>query len=281
MPELQINTSSYNSFVNSTKNIPLLSVDEEIRLFKLYQETGDSEAGRKIVESHLRFVIYIANTYKGYGFHVSELVQEGCVGLLKAMNRFNLEYDVKFVTYASHAIKAEIHNYAIKNYKIMKVATTSSQRKLFFNLKRVRDHLGWFREGEIEALAKELNVSVKDVKSMETRLLSYDVAFDTDTDTDTDEAAAPASPAEYLTARTDSEPAYVTIDEDFTSKLNASMMHALSELDDRSKDIIVSRWLSEDRATLKQLATRYNISFERIRQIESNVFRKLKRTIAP
>ena len=271
---LPVSTGSYEQFVHTVQDIKTLDAADERELIAQYQNNGDEEAGRKVIMSNLRFVVYIANSYNGYGFHTSELVQEGCVGLLKAFDRFDLSHGVRFSTFAVHWIKAEIHEYVLKNFKIMKVATTKAQRKLFFNLKKSKDRLGWFNSQEVKDLAEKLNVKPHEVLEMETRMTVYDEAFDGMDDNDDDDFIA--SPSDYLTEGDVGNPATIVANNE-TSEMNInSMLQAIEDLDPRMKDIVVSRWLSDDKATLKELAEKYGVSLERIRQLETKAFKYIK-----
>ena len=276
---MPIKTNSYEAFVDSIQGIPYLDSKEEIELFERYQEHNDLEAGQKIIMSHLRFVVYIATSYRGYGFNNNELVQEGCVGLLKAFEKFDLTHGVRFSTFAVHWIKAHIHEYVLKNFRIMKVATTKAQRKLFFNLKKSKDRLGWFNQSEVDDLADKLNVKPSEVVEMESRLTFYDESFDGYGDSDDDDFVL--SPSDYLSEGDVANPATIVANSDTSDKLTASMMAAFDKLDDRSKDIVHSRWMVDEPATLKTLSEKYGVSVERIRQVESQAFKKMKASIAP
>ncbi len=262
------------AYVQSVNSIPLLEVDRERELTsRLYYE-GDLEAARQLVMSHLRFVVYVARSYSGYGLQQADLIQEGNVGLMKAVKRFNPEYGVRLVSFAVHWIKAEIHEYILKNWRIVKVATTKAQRKLFFNLRSTTKSLGWMNESEVLRVADELGVEPVHVRQMEGRLSSRDEAFDGDMDDDEDFA----SPARYLESA-DSDPAQIVAFEDETSSSQSSLDAAFATLDERAQEIVRSRWLEENKVTLHELADRFGISAERVRQLEQNALKKLRKTI--
>jgi len=270
-----VNTASYEDFEQSIRHIPLLTAEEEIELFCRYQESGDDDICRKIIMSNLRFVVYIAKGYGGYGVPHNELVQEGCVGLLQAIDRFDVSHNVRFTTFAVTWIKSAILGFAIKNYKIMKVATTKTHRKLFFNLKSAKNHLGAFTHTEAITFADNMNVDVKDVLDMESRLMTSNPAFDVVRSAGEDEEDSPLVPSEYLSG--DDNPADLVMN----SAIGDGVMEAMSNLDDRMRDIVTSRWLSAEKSNLQELGEKYGVSAERIRQIEANAFKKLKLTLAP
>jgi RNA polymerase sigma-32 factor len=231
------------------------------------------DAARQLVLAHLRFVVHMSKTFSGYGLSQADLIQEGNVGLMKAVKRFNPEVGVRLVSFAVHWIKAEMHEYILRNWRIVKIATTKAQRKLFFNLRSSKKRLGWLNNEEAEAMAQDLGVDAKVVRQMEGRMASYDAAFDADSDSD-DEAAYKA-PAYYLEDQA-SDLATKVEEDEWEEVTNNSLHSAMSELDDRSKDILNSRWLSDTKATLHELADRYGISAERIRQLEKNAMNKIK-----
>ena len=239
---------------------------------------NDLDAARKLVLAHLRFVIYIAKTYSGYGLSEADLIQEGNVGLMKAIRKFNPETGVRLVSYAVHWIKAEIHEYVLKNWKIVKVATTKAQRKLFFNLRSKKKGLGWLTEEEVELMAKDLGVKTSEVREMEKRLSGIDMSFDPLSESDDEEASY--APSQFL-EDTEANPAEI-FEKDTINETNADQLYgAINQLDDRSRDILQDRWLADEKLTLHELADKYNISAERIRQIEKNAMKKIKQAFSP
>lgn len=271
-----ISDNSLDSYIYAVKSIPVLSAEEERELADRLYEAGDLEAARQLVMSHLRFVLYIANGYKGYGLPLTDLVQEGNVGLMKAVKRFNPQLGVRLVSFAVHWIRAEIHEYILRNWRIVKVVTTKAQRKLFFNLRSMKKRLGWMSHQEVETIAKDLGVSSKDVLEMEKRLSMQDVAFDVPVDSDEeDEIFAPAS---YLEDNR-YDPAKVIERNEWEEQGLGQLQNAFKKLDQRSQDILQRRWLNEEKATLQELAQQYQVSAERIRQIENNAIKKLKKNI--
>ncbi|MDH3635751.1 MAG: RNA polymerase sigma factor RpoH [Gammaproteobacteria bacterium] len=272
MPVLR-GSSNLDAYIQAARSVPILSAEEEYALAKDLQETGNIESAQKLVLPHLRFVIKIANNYAGYGLAVPDLIQEGSIGLMKAVKRFRPEVGVRLVSFAVHWIKAEIHEYILKNWRIVKVATTKSQRKLFFKLRSQKKRLGWFKSEEIDHVAETLGVTRENVIEMENRLNNYDVAFDISGDDDDDTAYL--APANSLTSNTPSPE--LLLEAQDTEQNNAHMLgEALENLDDRSKAIVTRRWLIEPKATLHELADEYGVSAERIRQIESNAFKSMK-----
>lgn len=267
---------SVEAYAQSVKLIPVLTTDEEKELAERYHQEGDLEAARKLVISHLRFVLYIAHGYRGYGLPLADLIQEGNIGLMKAVKRFDPNVGVRLVSFAVHWIRAEIHEYILRNWRIVKVVTTKAQRKLFFNLRSMKKRLGWLSHEEVQNVAKDLGVSTKDVLEMEKRLSSTDVAFDAPNDaSDEDEAFTPAA---YLQdCRYD--PAHIVEKEEWEVHGQQQLSNAFALLDTRSQDIIQKRWLNEEKATLQELAEQYKVSAERIRQIESDAIKRLKKKI--
>ena len=264
------------SYISSVYGIGILSAEEERKLAEELYYRDDLEAARKLVLAHLRFVVHIAKTYSGYGLSEADLIQEGNIGLMKAVRRFNPEIGVRLVSFAVHWIKAEMHEYILRNWKIVKIATTKAQRKLFFNLRSKKKSLSWLTEAEIKAISKDLNVKPSDVKEMEKRLSGLDLSFDPLDNKEEDEI--PFSPARYL-EDSSADPAEI-FEKETLSKLNSDSLHkALQNLDDRSREIIQDRWLNEDKYTLLDLAEKYNISAERVRQIEQNAMKKIRRSI--
>ena len=265
--------ANLESYIQAASRIPILTVDEERALSaRLYHE-GDVDAARQLILSHLRFVIHIARSYSGYGLNQSDLVQEGNVGLMKAVKRFNPEYGVRLVSFAVHRIKAEIHEFILRNWRSVKVATTKAQRKLFFNLRGQKKKLAWLSHDELNAVAADLGVEARVVREMEGRLSSHDTAFDGPMNDDEDNAYQ--APAYYLEDHR-SNPATQLERSNWTEDSNGRLMQALSNLDDRSQDILRERWLSETKSTLHQLADRYGVSAERIRQLEKNAMKKIR-----
>lgn len=266
-------SSNLDAYIQAARSIPILSAEEEYALAKDLQETGNIASAQKLVLPHLRFVIKIANNYAGYGLAVPDLIQEGSIGLMKAVKRFRPEVGVRLVSFAVHWIKAEIHEYVLKNWRIVKVATTKSQRKLFFKLRSQKKRLGWFKSEEIDHVAETLGVTRENVIEMENRLNNYDIAFDLSSDEDDDTAYL--APANTLTSNTPS-PELLLEAQDTEQNNNHMLSEALQNLDDRSKAIVTRRWLIEPKATLHELADEYGVSAERIRQIESNAFKSIK-----
>ena len=265
------------AYIASVNSIAMLTPEQELELAKQYYYEDNVDAARQLVLAHLRFVVHMSKTFSGYGLSQADLIQEGNVGLMKAVKRFNPEVGVRLVSFAVHWIKAEMHEYILRNWRIVKIATTKAQRKLFFNLRSSKKRLGWLNNEEAEAMAQDLGVDAKVVRQMEGRMASYDAAFDADSDSD-DEAAYKA-PAYYLEDQASDLATNVEEDE-WEEVTNNSLHSAMSELDDRSKDILNSRWLSENKATLHELADRYGISAERIRQLEKNAMNKIKAKMA-
>ena len=265
--------ANINAYMQAVNSFPILSVDEEKRLGERLYYEEDVGAARQLVMAHLRFVVHIAKSYSGYGLSQSDLIQEGNVGLMKAVKRFNPEKGVRLVSFAVHWIKAEMHEFILRNWRIVKVATTKAQRKLFFNLRGQKKRLGWLTHEEAKAVAEDLNVEVKHVQQMEGRLSSYDASFDAGTDED-DESAYLA-PANYLEDHR-YNPATETEAADWTTD-NVSRLHdALKDLDERSQIIIQRRWLNDDKSTLHELADEFSVSAERIRQLEKNAMKKVR-----
>ena len=261
------------SYINSIHNIGILSSEEEKKLAEDLYYRNDLDAARKLVLAHLRFVVHIAKTYSGYGLSEADLIQEGNIGLMKAVRRFNPEVGVRLISFAVHWIKAEIHEYVLRNWKIVKIATTKAQRKLFFNLRSKKKDLGWLTEEEVKSISEDLGVKPSDVKEMEKRLSGIDMSFDP-LEGDANEKANYA-PANYLEDST-SNPSVIIEKEDDSSLNTAQLYEALKQLDDRSRDIIYDRWLSAEKLTLHELAEKYGISAERVRQIEQNAMKKVK-----
>lgn len=275
--KLAVPGASIDGYAQAIKAIPMLTVEEERELAKYLHGDNDLESARKLVMSHLRFVMHIAYSYRGYGLPQSDLIQEGNIGLMKAVKRFDPNVGVRLVSFAVHWIRAEIHEYILRNWRIVKVATTKSQRKLFFNLRSAKKRLGWLNQAEVEKVAEDLGVSTRDVREMETRLGTHDIAFDSPTDTDDDETEI-FYPGGYLEDNR-YNPADLVEKKDWDDHGHKQLYKALKKLDARSQDILQKRWLGEKKVTLQQLADKYKVSAERIRQIESNAMKKLKNSI--
>ena len=266
---------SIDSYTNIAHNIPVLTAEEEYDLATRLQRDGDRDAAQRLVLSHLRFVSRIAKGYSGYGLPVADLVQEGNIGLMKAVKRFDPEKGVRLVSFAVHWIRAEIHEYVIKNWRIVKIATTKAQRKLFFNLRSAKKRLGWLNQAEVEAVALDLGVTPANVMDMERRLAHPDTSFDLPVDTDDDDNHF--SPASYVAGPENSDPSQRIEQADFSDYQEQKLTNALATLDERSQDILRQRWLNDEgKVTLHTLADYYQVSAERIRQIENNALKKLK-----
>ena len=269
---------SLEAYIGAVHQIPVLSVEDEQALARRYRDGEDLDAARELVLSHLRFVVHVARGYSGYGLQLGDLIQEGNIGLMKAVKRFDPSVGVRLVSFAVHWIRAEMHEFILKNWRIVKVATTKAQRKLFFNLRKSKTRLGWLNAEEVRAVAADLNVSEREVMEMESRLSGRDIGFDAPADEDDDHA--PPSPAAYLVAPAeDPSQAYERADsEDHQLEL---LREGLSQLDARSRDIIKRRWLDPDsKITLQELADEYGVSAERIRQVEANALKKMKALFA-
>jgi len=265
--------ANLESYIQAASRIPVLTVEEERDLAERLHYDGDVEAARQLVLSHLRFVVHIARSYSGYGLAQADLIQEGNVGLMKAVKRFNPEYGVRLVSFAVHWIKAEIHEFILRNWRIVKVATTKAQRKLFFNLRSQKKKLAWLNHDELNAVAEDLGVEPKVVREMEGRLASRDASFDGPMDDDDD--AVYQAPAHYLEDRR-ADPAVQLENSNWSEDSNGRLMQALSVLDERSQDILRERWLTDSKSTLHELADKYGVSAERIRQLEKNAMKKIK-----
>ena len=276
LPNIQcaLPVGSIDCYIHSVNQVPILSLDEEQNLARLLQNEGDIDAARQLIMSHLRFVVKIARGYNGYGLQQADLIQEGNIGLMKAVKRFNPDVGVRLVSFAVHWIRAEIHEFILKNWRVVKIATTKAQRKLFFNLRSSKKRLGWLNQKEINEVAKDLGVKPADVIEMEKRMSNYDAAFETDLDDD----SITYQPSQYL-QNDDCSPEELLENEQNVSNEHENLQSALSLLDDRSKDIISKRWLNEKKATLHDLAAIHNISAERVRQIESSAIKKLRNSI--
>jgi RNA polymerase sigma-32 factor len=265
--------ANLDAYVHTVNSLPLLSVEQERELAGQLFYHQDLNAARELVLAHLRFVVHIARSYSGYGLAQADLVQEGNVGLMKAVKRFNPEMGVRLVSFAVHWIRAEIHEFILRNWRIVKVATTKAQRKLFFNLRSQKKRLAWLNNDEVTAVANSLGVEPREVREMESRLSGHDMAFDPAADADDDTAYH--SPASYLEDHR-YDPARQLEEEDWSDSSALNLHEALEHLDERSRDILQQRWLAEDKATLHELAAKYKVSAERIRQLEKNALNKLK-----
>ena len=269
---------SLDAYLERVSHIPVLTREEERKLALRFRDEGDLDAARQLVLSHLRFVVHIARGYAGYGLPLGDLIQEGNVGLMKAVKRFDPSLNVRLVSFAVHWIRAEIHEYVLRNWRLVKVATTKAQRKLFFNLRRLKKNLAWLSGEETRAVALDLGVSPAEVTEMEKRLAARDMSFDPAPDADEEETAF--SPAAFLPAPA-ADPAESVEAEEWESDSADRLYQALGRLDDRSRDILEQRWIGEEKATLHELAGKYGVSAERIRQIEANALTKLRSLIAP
>jgi RNA polymerase sigma-32 factor len=269
-------TGSLEQYIHGVMSIPMLSAEEEVALATRLREHNDLDAARQLVLSHLRFVVRIARGYSGYGLALGDLIQEGNIGLMKAVKRFDPTQGVRLVSFAVHWVRAEMHEFILRNWRIVKVATTKAQRKLFFNLRSKKQRLGWMNQEEINAIATDLGVKPETVVEMESRLSGHDVGFDpVVTDDDDDHHFAPAA---YLMDQS-GDPAQTLEQEDWSDTHNSHLAAALEGLDERSRVILEQRWLRDDKATLHELAGRFGVSAERIRQLEQNAIGRLKKTL--
>ena len=268
---------SLDAYIDRVSRIPVLSREEELELATRFRGEADLNAARELVLSHLRFVVHIARGYSGYGLPVGDLIQEGNVGLMKAVKRFDPTVGVRLVSFAVHWIRAEIHEYVLRNWRLVKIATTKAQRKLFFNLRKSKKNLGWLTASETQAIARELGVSTSEVTDMEQRLSSRDLSFDPVPDADDDEGSY--SPASYLPAP-EADPSVAVEREQWDDDTSDRLAQAMDTLDERSQHILRSRWMTEQKATLHELADKYGVSAERIRQIEANAIKKLRGLIS-
>ncbi len=273
--QFAVPSDSLESYLQAARNIPILSAEEERELALQLQEQGDLEAAQKLVLSHLRFVAHVARSYSGYGLALADLVQEGNIGLMKAVKRFDPSVGVRLISFAVYWIRAEIHEFILRNWRIVKVATTKAQRKLFFNLRSQKKQLGWFNDEEVSSVANELGVKRTEVLEMEKRLSGLDIGFDGPDDND--ENVSPA-PANYL-EDTSHEPAQLIEQANWSENQETRLHNALKDLDERSRDILQQRWLTDNKSTLHQLADQYSVSAERIRQLENNAIKKLRNII--
>ena len=267
-------TSGLDGYIHYVNQIPMLSADEEAALAREFQEQGNLDAARSLILAHLRYVVKVARGYLGYGLPLNDLIQEGNIGLMKAVKRFDPNVGVRLVSFAVHWIKAEIHEFVIQNWRIVKIATTKAQRKLFFNLRQMKKRLGWMQRDEIESIAKDLGVSAEEVMQMEQRLNAADVSLHIDEQDEHDQSHLFVRQLEM----TDSDPAQFVAAADEAENTQQRLQLALSSLDARSQDILYHRWLNEDGTmTLQDLADKYQVSAERIRQLEKNAMQKLKK----
>ncbi|MGH1402119.1 MAG: RNA polymerase sigma factor RpoH [Acinetobacter tandoii] len=266
-----VNLGAYISTVNQ---IPILTAEQEKELAERYYYDQDLEAAKMLVMSHLRFVVHIARSYAGYGLPQGDLIQEGNLGLMKAVKRFDPNMGVRLVSFAVHWIKAEIHEYVIRNWRIVKIATTKAQRKLFFNLRSLKKSSKKLTLEEAQSIANDLNVTPEQVLEMEGRLTAYDAAFEAQGDDD-DEGSTHVAPALYLEDNR-YDPARLVESEDYEEQSTSALHEAMEQLDDRSRNILQRRWLDDDKSTLHELAAEYNVSAERIRQLEKNAMEKIK-----
>ncbi len=271
---IQLPIGSLEAYISYANQIPLLSSQEELDLARQLQKSNDLGAAKGLILPHLRYVIKVAKGYMGYGLSLNDLIQEGNIGLMKAVRRFNPEMGVRLVSFAVHWIKAEIHEFILRNWRIVKIATTKAQRKLFFNLRSMKKRLGWFTNQEINDVAKDLNVKPETVREMEMRLNMTDASFDGYDDSD-DEHNLPFIPAGFLEDNR-YNPATEHENTNWSEQSNTALYSALSELDERSQEILNARWLSDNKATLQDLADKYNVSAENIRQLEKTAMQKLK-----
>jgi len=265
--------SDIDKYLSQVYQIPVLTREEELELTTEFFETEDVKLAHNLVIAHLRFVVHIAKSYAGYGLPIADIIQEGNVGLLKAVTKFDPNKGVRLVSFAVHWIKAEIHEFILKNWRIVKIATTKAQRKLFFNLRSKKKNTGWLTDEEAKRIAKELDVSVKEVMHMENRLNSADSPFDAPTDEEDNEKAF--SPSQYLEDNS-FNPEDITEQKNYEDVNHTALLKNISALDKRSQDIIRARWLDDNKITLNELADKYSVSAERIRQIEATAFKKLK-----
>ena len=266
---------SLDAYIHAVANVPILDAQEEQDLARRFRDHDDLDAARQLIISNLRFVVHIARGYGGYGLPMGDLVQEGNVGLMKAVKRFDPGVGVRLVSFAVHWIRAEIHEFVLRNWRLVKIATTKAQRKLFFNLRKSKSHLGWLNQDETKAVAKDLGVSEREVSEMEQRLAAKDLGYDQPAQDDEGQSFGPAA---YL-ASPDGDPAKALEAADWEQDAQDQLMSALEDLDARSRDIISRRWLGETKATLQELASEYGVSAERIRQIEGNAMKKMKAAV--
>jgi RNA polymerase sigma-32 factor len=271
-------TGNLDQYIQAAFSVPMLSAEEEYSLAERLHNEGDLDSARLLVMSHLRFVVRVARGYSGYGLALGDLIQEGNIGLMKAVKRFDPTVGVRLVSFAVHWVRAEIHEFILRNWRIVKVATTKAQRKLFFNLRSKKQRLGWMNRDEVNAVAEDLGVKPETVLEMESRLSGQDIGFDP-VGIEDEEDARYFAPAGYLTDASD-DPALAVEQDDWNSRSATSLDAALETLDERSRVILEERWLAEKKPTLHELAARFDVSAERIRQLEKNAIDKLKQTMA-
>lgn len=272
LASLTLPIGSLDAYIHQVNQIPMLSAEEEYQYAENFQTKDDLESARCLVLAHLRYVVRVARGYLGYGLPLNDLIQEGNVGLMKAVKRFDPKMGVRLVSFAVHWIKAEIHEFVLRNWRIVKVATTKAQRKLFFNLRQMKTRLGWFNSEEVDAVANDLGVSRDDVLIMEQRLNAMDASYDFSASDDDDSYKAPAS---YL-HDINNDPASL-IEKERSGEQGKEYLHcALERLDERSQDILQQRWLADNKVTLHDLADKYGVSAERVRQLEKNAMKKLR-----
>ena len=267
---------SLDAYIHRVNQLPMLTLEEELAYAERFHSEGDLEAARHLVLAHLRYVVRVARGYLGYGLPLNDLIQEGNVGLMKAVKRFDPKMGVRLVSFAVHWIKAEIHEFVLRNWRIVKVATTKAQRKLFFNLRQMKNRLGWFTSEEVEAVAKDLGVSTKDVLLMEQRLNAMDSPYEA---SDSDDGGDVFHAPEHYLFNANDDPALALEKEDSGEQGREKLMLALEQLDERSQDILQQRWLADDKLTLHDLAEKYGVSAERVRQLEKNAMKKLRQYI--
>ena len=263
---------SLDAYITAVNRVPMLTPEEELDLGWKVREDNDLNSAKRLIMSHLRFVVHVARGYQGYGLGMGDLIQEGNIGLMKAVKRFDPSMGVRLVSFAVHWIKAEMHEFILKNWRIVKVATTKAQRKLFFNLRKSKKRLGWMNHEEVLTVARELKVEPSDVREMEARLNGRDMAFDQPSDSDDDDKPAPVA---FLVDHSASPYELIESNDEDGQQLDA-LREGLEQLDKRSRDIVQRRWIAESKATLQELADEYGVSAERIRQLEANAFKKIK-----
>lgn len=273
---MNLPVGSLDTYIHRVNQIPMLSLEEEVACAERFHAEGDIEAARRLVLAHLRYVVRVARGYLGYGLPLGDLIQEGNVGLMKAVKRFDPKMGVRLVSFAVHWIKAEIHEYVLRNWRIVKIATTKAQRKLFFNLRQMKNRLGWMNREEVDTIAEDLGVSREEVLLMEQRLNAMDTPYDAPESDDSDDAYK--APERYLFDAND-DPALMLEKEDTGEQGRDKLMFAMEQLDARSQDILQHRWLAEDKLTLHDLADKYGVSAERVRQLEKNAMKKLRQLI--
>lgn len=273
---MNLPVGSLDAYIHRVNQIPMLTLEEEVACAERFHSEGDIEAARRLVLAHLRYVVRVARGYLGYGLPLNDLIQEGNVGLMKAVKRFDPKMGVRLVSFAVHWIKAEIHEFVLRNWRIVKIATTKAQRKLFFNLRQMKNRLGWFSNEEVAAVAKDLGVSTDEVLVMEQRLNAMDAPYDASDADDSDDFHM--APERYLFNASD-DPALVLEKESTGERGREQLLLALEQLDERSQDILQQRWLADDKLTLHDLAEKYDISAERVRQLEKNAMKKLRQFI--